>query len=120
MKYLKQFGIIIIISFIGELMNMFIPLSIPASIWGLVLMFLCLKLHIIKPEDVRETAKLLIEIMPIMFIPAAVGLVESWGSIQSNLLAYAVITVISTIIVMAVSGIVTQVIIKMDRKKNKV
>ena len=69
MKYLKQFGIIIIISFIGELMNMFIPLSIPASIWGLVLMFLCLKLHIIKPEDVRETAKLLIEIMPIMFIP---------------------------------------------------
>lgn len=57
MKYLKQFGIIIIISFIGELMNMFIPLSIPASIWGLVLMFLCLKLHIIKPEDVRETAK---------------------------------------------------------------
>ena len=117
MKYLKQFGIIIIISFIGEFMNMFIPLPIPASIWGLVLMFLCLKLHIIKPEDVRETAKLLIEIMPIMFIPAAVGLVESWGSIQSNLLAYAVITVISTIIVMAVSGIVTQVIIKMDRKK---
>ena len=104
MKYLKQFGIIIIISFIGEFMNM----------------FLCLKLHIIKPEDVRETAKLLIEIMPIMFIPAAVGLVESWGSIQSNLLAYAVITVISTIIVMAVSGIVTQVIIKMDRKKKKV
>lgn len=58
--------------------------------------------------------------MPIMFIPAAVGLVESWGSIQSNLLAYAVITVISTIIVMAVSGIVTQVIIKIDRKKKKV
>lgn len=118
MKYLKQFGIIILISFIGELMNIFIPLPIPASIWGLVIMFLCLKLHIIKPENVRETAKLLIEIMPIMFIPAAVGLVESWGSVQSNLLAYIIITLLSTIIVIAVSGIVTQLIIRLERRKN--
>ena len=117
MKYLKQFGIIIIISFIGELMNMFIPLPIPASIWGLVLMFLCLKLHIIKPEDVRETAKLLIEIMPIMFIPAAVGLIEAWGILKPNWLTYTLIMFATTFIVMIFSGRITQAVIRRGKDR---
>ena len=107
MKYLKQFGLILLVSFIGELMNMFIPLPVPASIWGLV----------IKLDDVHDTAKLMIEIMPVMFVPAAVGLIESWGDIKSNILVYFVITLISTVAVMAVSGCVTQLVIRTERKK---
>ena len=43
MKYLKQFGIILALSFIGEFLNDLLPLPIPASIYGIILMFLCLK-----------------------------------------------------------------------------
>ena len=117
MKYLKQFGIILAVSFIGELMNMFIPLPVPASIWGLVIMYLCLQFHVIKLDDVHDTAKMLIEIMPVMFVPAAVGLIESWSSIKSNIGVYFIITVISTIAVMAASGSVTQLVIRAERKK---
>ena len=79
MKWMKQFGIILLISFVGEILEKWIPLPIPASIYGIILLFLCLKLNIIPHEAVHETGKFLIEIMPLMFIPAAVGLLETFG-----------------------------------------
>lgn len=116
MKYLKQFLIIAAVSFAGELLKWLIPLPISASVYGVVLMFLCLDLHIIKVEDVRETALFFIEIMPVMFIPAAVGLMESWSLIRSSWASYLVITVISTVIVMGVSAMVTQTVRKFEKK----
>ena len=47
MKYIKQFGIILVVSLLGEGLNYLIPLPIPASIYGLVLMLLALGLKII-------------------------------------------------------------------------
>ena len=116
MKYVKEFGIILIVSLVGELLNYFLPLPVPASIYGLALMFLCLMLGIIKLSDVHDTACFLIEIMPIMFIPPAVGLMASWDVIQANLVAYLVIATVTTIVVMAVSGLVTQAVLKKGKK----
>ena len=95
MKYIREFGIIIVISLIGELLNYLIPLPIPSSIYGLVIMFLCLHFKIVKIADVKKTAVFLIEIMPLMFIPAAVGIIESWDIIKPNVIAYAIITIVS-------------------------
>ena len=98
MKYVKEFGIILIVSLVGELLNYFLPLPVPASIYGLVLMFLCLMLGIIKLSDVHDTACFLIEIMPIMFIPPAVGLMASWDVIQANLVAYLIIAAVTLVV----------------------
>ena len=117
MKYLKQFGIILILSFAGELLNLLIPLPIPASIWGFALMFICLQTGFLKLDYVKDTAIFLIEIMPLMFIPAAVGLIESWGIIRAKIIPYLVITVLSTFLVMAAAGKITQAVIRRDRKK---
>ena len=119
MKYIKQFVIIITISFLGEVIKSFVPLPIPASIYGLVLMLLVLCTGIIKLESVKETAKFLIEIMPLMFIPAAVGLTESWGIIRPVLVPVLTITLVSTVVVMAVSGIVTQAVIRRNGSGKK-
>lgn len=118
MKYIKQFVVILVISFLGEVLKHLLPLPIPASIYGLVLMFAALCTGIIKLEAVRETAKFLVEIMPLMFIPAAVGLTQSWGIIRPALIPIVVITLVSTAAVMAVSGKVTQYMIKNDRKQS--
>ena len=119
MKYIKQFAIILVVSLLGEGLNYLIPLPIPASIYGLVLMLLALGLKIIPVESVKETSVFLIEIMPLMFIPAAVGLIESTDLLRSNLLAYVVITVVSTFLVMFVSGRVTQAVERHDQKKKE-
>ena len=119
MKFVKQFLIVLIISFIGEVLGRFLFLPVPGSIYGLVLMLICLCTKIIKVEDVKDVSTFLIEILPLMFIPAAVGLVESYTNFKSILVPVIVITAVSTVIVMGVSGFVTQVIIKHSGKERK-
>ena len=96
MKFLIQFLIIIAFSFAGELLHYLLPLPIPASIYGIVLLFAALELKLVKVKHIRETSGFLIAIMPVMFIPAAVGLIDSWQSIAGAWLQYVVVTVVST------------------------
>ena len=117
MKYLKQFFIILAVSFLGEFLGQKLPLPVPGSIYGLVIMFFCLLTGIIKVADVKETSRFLLEIMPCLFIPAAVGLMEQWGIIKGSLAAYVVIIPVTTAVVMAVSGAVTQIVMKKGEKK---
>ena len=120
MKFLKQFSIILLISFLGEILHMLIPLPVPASVYGLVLMLGALVTGVLKIGQVRETATFLIEIMPVMFIPAGVGLMESWPSLQPVWLPVIVITILTTILVMAVTGKVTQAMIRKEKKDERV
>ena len=117
MKYIKQFILILAISFAGELLKYLLPLPVPASIYGMVLMFLALLTGVIKLEHVRETGKFLIEIMPLMFIPAGVGLMSSWSTLKPLLLPVAVITVVTIITVMVASGHTAQFILKREEKR---
>lgn len=116
MRYIKQFGIILFLSFLGEVLNHCIPLPIPASIYGLVLMFFCLHFGIFPLEAVRETGHFLVEIMPLMFIPPAVGLLGAWDVIRANLAAYLIIALSTTVLVMAAAGRITQFL--MHRKED--
>ena len=119
MKYLRQFGIILAVTCAGEIMKYFIPLPIPGSIYGLILMFVLLLAKVIKVEHVKETGEFLIEIMPLMFIPAGVGLVTSWSQLQSFLVPLLVITVVSTFVVMIVTGKVTDFLISRKRREEE-
>jgi holin-like protein len=115
-RLVRQFLLIAGISFLGEGLKALIPFPIPASVYGLVLMFSALTLGIVKPHQVRDAAKFLIEIMPLLFIPAAVGLLNAWDELKPFLLPVGVITVVSTVVVMAVTGRVTQAVIRQDGK----
>lgn len=120
MKYIKQFEIILTISLVGELLNNIIPLPIPASIYGMVILFTALCTGTIKLSAVKETGYFLIQIMPMLFIPATVGLLESWDIMQGFLTAIIVISLVSTIIVILVSGHATQFVINLkDRRRRQ-
>lgn len=112
MNILRQFSIILLISLVGEALSFLIPLPIPASIYGILLLFLLLCTGVLRVQSVKEVSSFLIAIMPVMFIPAGVGLVESFGLLLPALPAYAVITLVSTLAVMAVSGLATQAVIR--------
>lgn len=111
MKYLRQFGIILAVTCVGEILKYFIPLPIPGSIYGLVLMFVLLATKVLKLEYVKETGEFLIEIMSLMFIPAGVGLITSWKQIQPFLIPILVITLVSTFVVMIVTGKITDMLL---------
>ena len=119
MKYIKQCLIILVISFIGELLKYLLPLPIPASIYGMVLLFLGLMTRLIKLEAVKETGSFLIEIRPLMFIPAGVGLMTSWGILKAIIVPVSIITVITIITVMIATGRVSPAIIRKSKEKKK-
>ena len=118
MKYVRQFLIILFFSFIGELLKFLIPLPIPASIYGLVLMFLALQFKVLKIDSVKETAKFLVEIMPVMFIPAGVGLIKSWAELKAMLIPACIITVVTLVTVMVATGRLSQRVIRKEREAN--
>ena len=119
MKYIKQFLVIIAISLVGELLHSLLPLPVPASIYGMVIMFAGLMTGLIKLDAVKDAGKFMIEIMPVMFIPAGVGLMASWGVLKPMIIPVSIITVVTIVTVMAASGRISQTIIRMDRKKKE-
>ena len=110
MKYLKELAIIFGITMVGEILNELIPLPVPAGVYGLFLLLGLLCAKIVKMEDVAATGNLLLDIMPLMFVPAAVGLIEKYMELTAILLPFIVISAVSTLIVMTVTGKTTEMI----------
>ena len=119
MRFIRQFLIILFVSFLGEVLKAVLPLPIPASIYGLVIMLALLVLKVVKIEQVEGASMFLIDIMPLMFIPASAGLIDIWPTLKPVLIPLLIMTVISTVLVMVVSGKVTEFVIKLDNKEQE-
>lgn len=117
MKYLMQFGIIIGLSLVGEVLNSVIPLPVPASVWGMVLLFILLCLKVIKLDQVQDAADFLLSIMTVMFVPVGASLITSFTDIKDEILGIFAIIIVSTVVCFLVTGKVAQRII--DKSENK-
>ena len=117
MKYFKQFGIIAGVSCVGELLYALLPFPIPASVYGLVLMVILLMTKVVKLDMVEETADFMISMMGIFFVPSSVGLMNSFGVMQGSVLQLLLMCVVSTVVVMSVTGLVAQLVISIKQKK---
>jgi holin-like protein len=108
MKYIRQFAIIMLFSFLGEICHLVIPLPIPASIYGMVLLFICLALKVLTVEAIKETGTFLVGLLPLLFVVPTVGLMGYWELIQGNLLQIAIVIVVTTFLTFGVSGLLTK------------
>lgn len=107
-KYIFQFARITAFCLAGEVLAVVLPLPIPASVYGLLLMVAALKTGVLKLDQVRETGLFLTGIFPLLFVPAAAGVMEL-GSQLIDLLLPAVLAIVPiTALVMAVTGMVAQ------------
>ena len=116
MKYLSQFLIIMGFTVAGEALQRIIPLPIPASVYGLVLLFAALCLKWVKVEQIREVGGFFTSILPVLFVSPAVGIVEHWAVIRPQLLSILLLVVASTLLTFGISGGVTQ---RLSRKGGK-
>lgn len=119
MKYVRECVIIFGITLAGELLNLLLPLPVPAGVYGLFLLLLLLCSGILKLADIEATGNFLLDIMPILFIPASAGLIESYDAIKVILVPIVVISILSTIAVMVVTGKVTEAMLRLTRKKSR-
>lgn len=114
MKYVFQFARIAGFCLAGELLHALLPLPVPAGIYGLVLLAAALLTGLVKLEQVKQTGDFLSGLFPVLFIPTVAGVMEVWDQIRENLLPILIALIPVTLIVMAVSGRVTQTM--MDRR----
>lgn len=116
MRYLFQFGRILAFCFAGEVLHAVLPLPVPASVYGLLLLLLALCFGIVRPEQVRETGLFLTGIFPLLFVPAAAGVMELWAELGAMLLPAVIAIVPVTVLVFAAAGRTTQAIIHRKEK----
>ncbi len=114
MRYLYQFARIMAFCFLGEILHEVLPLPIPASIYGLILLLAALKTGLVKLEQVKEVGNFLTGIFPLLFVPAAVGVMELWGELGEMMIPILLAIIPVTILVLASAGRTTQ---SFSRKK---
>ena len=108
MKYMKQLCIIMAVAFAGEVCKSLLPFPIPASIYGLILLFTLLKTGILKLSQIEDVGGLLLELMPLLLVPTSVSFINSLDAMRSMLLPVLLSGLVGTMIVMFVTGRVTQ------------
>ena len=117
MKYLHQAAVILLFSFLGELLHAALPLQIPASIYGMVLLFAALSLKLVKPEQVSDTGHFMVNIMAVLFVCPAVGLISCIELIKEHWLAICAVLAMSFPLTFFVTGRVTQALLKRNEGK---
>lgn len=118
MKYLSQFCIILGFTLAGEALQRLLPLPIPASVWGLALLFLALCLGIVKTEQLKDVSAFLISIMSLLFVSPAVGIADNWPLIRPQLLPIFLLLAASTMLTFGISGGITQLLMKKGGRKD--
>lgn len=93
---------------VGEALQRLLPLPIPASVYGLVLLFLALCMRIVKLEQVKDVGNFLTSILPILFVAPAVNILEYWELIESRLIPIGALILGSTVLIFGISGTVTR------------
>ena len=119
MKHILSLGVILLFCLFGEIVKAVLPFPIPASIYGMVLLFIALELKIIKLEQISNVAHYFISIMLIFFIMPAVSIMDSFSLIKNHVFEILIAIIIPTILVVIVTGLVTQKVEKVSMKYHK-
>lgn len=118
MKFLRQILLIFLFSFLGELLHGLIPWPIPASIYGMVLLFLALALKIIRIEWIKDSGTFLVSLLPLLFVAPIVSLLDCWDQIRPYIIPILLILIFTTVLCFAVAGWITQWLVRKEGADN--
>lgn len=119
MKYIPQLLRIFLFTFLGEVLSLLLPLPIPASIYGLLLLFLALKVKLVRLEQVETAGNLLISILPVLFVAPMVDLMDRWDIMRPALLPSLAVIFVSTVAVFCIAGKVAELVLGRKEKKDE-
>lgn len=119
MNYVYQFTIIAAISFIGEILNRLVPLPVPASVYGLLILMACLCTGIIKLKQVEGAAGFFLDIMPVLFVASSASLMTIVSDLTGSIGVLLFMAVLSTTAVFAATGLSAQAVIRYQKKRRE-
>lgn len=116
MKIFRESLIIICIYLLGEIISKGLNLPIPGNIIGMIILLILLCTNIIKVEKVETISSFFLDHLAFFFIPAGVGLLTSFDIIKSSLIQILLICIIATSLVIVVTGLIVQALLKLTSK----
>ena len=117
-----MYGLFLILLFylLGCLISALIGNFVPGSVIGMVLLFAALSLKWVRPGAVKRVSTFLLDNMMLFFVPVGVGLITSYTLLSRYMLVIIVASLVSTVLVIAVVGLVEQKLeSKRDSAKNE-
>ncbi len=119
MNDLFQFCVILGFSFLGELLHAVLPFSLPASIYGLILLFAALYFKLIRPEKIRRAGTFLASILSVLFVSPVVNLLGCADQVKNVLIPVAAIVILSTVVTFGASGKTVEILMKRRKERTK-
>ena len=117
MKIVTQVGIIFSICWISQIIEKLLPFSFPASVIGMILLFILLCVQILKVDHIREKSDFLLENMAFFFIPAGVSIINYFDVLKNWVVQLIVICVVSTVVTFAVTAYSMKLALYLMQKK---
>lgn len=114
-KYLVQFGVILVVCFLGDFLHRALDLPIPGNVMGMLLLLFFLLTGIIKLHMIEDVSNFMLKNLSFFFVPAGVGLITCFSILQGKWTALTIISVVSTVIIAATTGITVQILMRRRR-----
>jgi len=103
-----QSGVILLVWTAGEQISRFVPLPVPGSILGMLILLILLQTGILPETAIRDTGDLFLKYLPFFFVPAGVSILAYLDILEGSFLLLFLSLPLSTFLVMAVTGRVVQ------------
>lgn len=119
MKIIKQTGIIFTICWLSIIIERLLPFPFPATVIGLIVLFLCLLTGLLKIKHIQEKSDFLLSNMAFFFIPAGVGMMNYFDILKKNWLPLLIICVLSTFITFAATAYSIRFTLKLMKRRKQ-
>ncbi|ATD31455.1 antiholin-like murein hydrolase modulator LrgA [Macrococcoides bohemicum] len=118
-NFFHQAIVISVILLISKIIESFMPIPMPASVIGLVLLFICLSTGIVKLGQVERVGTALTDNIGLLFVPAGISVVKSLGLISEHPFLIIGLIFISTLLLLLCTGFFSQMIVMTTERKEK-
>ncbi|MBU8727149.1 antiholin-like murein hydrolase modulator LrgA [Bacillus pumilus] len=117
--FLSQAFIFATVMFVSNLISMYLPIPMPASVIGLVLLFVLLTTKIVKLEQVEQLGTSLTGLISFLFVPSGISVIQSLGVMQEVGVQVVGVIIIATIMLLAATGLFSQLLMQLSEKPKK-
>lgn len=107
-RVLLSLALLFLMLYLGKLLAVLFPIGISDSIWGMLLLFLCLVLGLVKVEWITPSARPLTRYMTIFFIPVCAEIIEHTDVLKTHFVSFVLANMISTLFSLVCIGLFAQ------------
>ena len=116
MKIFKQFAIILSVCLLSRFICLLLPFKFPASVMGMLIMFLLLFFKVIELKNIKHVSEFLLSNMSFFFIPAGVGILAHYEKIADKVVLLMFICAVTTLITFVVTAYTIMFVMNLQKR----